>query len=212
MSSPRPTPSTHSRCHSSRSTSNFGGLRRDARARLRRSRHASGRRGDHARRARPERGTGAGRGLRRLPYRPARRRDRRLGHAVPDSARPRRRRCRRGGRPGGDDGHAGRPRRDRLARTVRRQLSGVPAGRSASLLEQPARGPAHAPRVRRRGAEPGAALRHVRRPRDRSRGLRRGRARGAAGRPGVPDRVRILHRRRRRPVGDTGSAPARRSP
>ena len=41
----------------------------------------------------------------------------------------------------------------------------VQARRSAPLLEQPAREAAHAPRVRRRAAHAGAALRHVRRPR-----------------------------------------------
>ena len=43
-------------------------------------------------------------------------------------------------------GRAGRPRRDRVARAVRRRLPGVQARRSAALLEQPAREAAHAPR------------------------------------------------------------------
>ncbi len=61
-------------------------------------------RGDHARSTRIARGAGARRGLRGLPQRPARRRDARLGTAVPDPARPRRRGNRRGGRRGRDHG------------------------------------------------------------------------------------------------------------
>ena len=65
-----------------------------------------------------------------------------------------------------------------------RRVPAVPARRSAPLLVAAAREAAAAPGVRRRAADAGAALRHVRRPGGRARGLRGEGARGAAGRAG----------------------------
>ena len=96
-------------------------------------------RGDHARRARAERGAGAGRGVRCLPHRSPRRRDRRVGHEVPDPARSRGCGRRRRGWRRRRIARARRPCRDRLACAVRRRVPCVQARRSAAVLEQSAR-------------------------------------------------------------------------
>src|SRR5439155_1684520 len=79
------------------------------------------------------------------------------------------------------------------------------ARRPPPVLEQPTRPAPPAPCGRRRPTDGRAALRHVRLPHDRARGLRRQGAGGTAGRAGLPARVRLLDRRGRGALGDAGA-------
>ncbi len=196
-----------SRCsssRSSRSTSSCAARCRDARRRLRRAGRCAGRRGDRSRRSRAARGAGAHRGVRSLPLGRSRRRDGRLGDALPDPPRSRGRRCRRGGRPRGDVGGARRPRGRRVAGAVRRVPVVSPRRRAAVLVPAP-REASRAPRGGRGAAHSRPPLRDARRSRDRARGVRRPRSGRASGRASLPARVRILDRCRRGALDDAGS-------
>ena len=190
-------PSRRSSCRSSLWTSSSDAPRREPRPRLRRGRREAGGRGDHRSTRLARTSTGPRRGVRRAPHRPARRRDRRLGMKFPILL-----------------GHEAAGVVEEVGEAVTFVKPGdrvviawrAPCGDScrASKRGDPRRC-SNSPRAsgawiapRWRSAERRAALRHVRRPRDRARSLRSEAAGRASRRAGVPDCLRF----------STGAGPA----